>query len=242
MIGTILNVAGILVGSVTGLMWSTRLSPTREAFFKVTLGALTVFYGLRLTWLSLNGPWQVMLKQLLITILALIVGKLVGKLLHLQKMSNRLGQQARERIAAARPGTPNLAGMGFKTCSVLFCATPLGIVGAIEDGLSHSAYFYPLAIKGVIDGLATIGFTAIFGAGVMLSALPVLAWQGTVTLVGAQYLEPFLRANGLSDSVHAVAGLLVFSVALVILNLKKIELADYLPSLAVAPVMTWLWG
>jgi uncharacterized protein len=71
--------------------------------------------------------------------------------------------------------------------------------------------------------------------------LPVLAFQGSIALVCAHFIEPFLRAHGLVNSVNAVGGLLVFSVALVILDLKKIALADYLPSLAVAPLLTWVW-
>ena len=74
----------------------------------------------------------------------------------------------------------------------------------------------------------------------MLAALPVLAFQGTITLVCAQYLKSFLEAHSLVDPVNAAGGLLVFSVALVILQLKKIELADYLPSLAFAPLLAWI--
>ncbi len=89
-----------------------------------------------------------------------------------------------------------------------------------------------------MDGLGTLGFTLLFGWGVMLAALPVLAFQGTITLVCAQYLRPFLEAHGLVDSVNAVGGLLVFCVALLIFELKKLELADYLPSLVFAPLLT----
>jgi len=71
--------------------------------------------------------------------------------------------------------------------------------------------------------------------------LPVLAVQGTITLA-ARLLEPFLAAHGLIDSVDGVGGLLVFSVALVMLGLKRIALTDYLPSLLFAPLMTWFAG
>ena len=66
----------------------------------------------------------------------------------------------------------------------------------------------------------------------------------TITLVCAQFLKPFLEAHGaagLLDSINATGGLLVFSVALVMLGIKKIELADYLPSLAIAPLLTWIF-
>ena len=239
MTGTILNVAGILVGGVVGLKRRKPLSTTNESFFKVMLGAFTVFYGLRLTWLSLNGSFSHILKQLVLAILALMLGKMTGRLLRLQKLSNRIGRSARERIAAVKPGEPPHLSAGFETCAALFCAAPLGILGALQDGLSD--YSYPLGVKAVMDGLATMGFIPLFGWGVMLSALPVLALQGTVTLATALFLKPFLATHGWSDSFNAVGGLLVFCVALVILGIKKIELADYLPSLAFAPVLAWLW-
>jgi len=241
MIGTILNVAGILVGGLVGLTRRKPLSAASESYFKVLLGAFTVFYGLRLTWVSLSGSFFEILKQFVILILALSLGKLAGRCLHLQKMSNRLGQRARESISSARPDDPERFNNGFRTCAGLFCAAPLGILGSVQEGLSLSEYFYPLAIKGVMDGLATIGFVSLFGRGVLLSGLPVLAIQGTITLLVARVLEPILSLHNLVSSVNAVGGLLVFCVALVMLGLKRIELADYLPSLVVAPFLTLWW-
>jgi uncharacterized membrane protein YqgA involved in biofilm formation len=238
MIGTALNVAGIVVGGIVGLARRKPLPPARESFLKVGLGAFTVFYGLRLVWLSLNGSLGQIAKQLLIVVLALMLGKLAGRLLRLQKLSNHIGREARDRITALKPGAPGQPSEGFKTCAALYCAAPLAILGSVQDGLS--GYYYPLAVKAVMDGLGTMGFALLFGWGVLLAALPVLAFQGTITLVCAQYLRPFLEAHGLVDSVNAVGGLLVFCVALLILELKKIELADYLPSLVFAPLLTWV--
>jgi uncharacterized protein len=235
LIGTLLNVAGILIGGVTGLIRREPLSIAQESWFKVALGAVTVFYGLRLACTGLSGSPGHVLKQLLIAVLALMLGKITGRLLRLQKGSNRLGQLAKELIAANadRKGQPS---DGFKTCALLYCAAPLSILGSVADGLS--GYFYPLAIKGVIDGLATLGFVPLFGWSVLLSALPVLALQGTITLLCAQLTQAFPQHQPLLLSVNAVVGLLVFTVALVILQLKKIELADYLPSLLFAPLLT----
>jgi len=239
MLGTLLNVGGILAGGIIGLARRQPFSAANEVSFKVILAAFTVFYGLRLTWLSLNDSWLHMLKQLLIAVLAMMLGRLLGRLLQLQELSNHLGQSARQRIVAASgPGAARRLDEGFKTCAALFCAAPLGVLGALQDGLSH--YFYPLAVKAVVDGLATLGFVSLFGWGVLLSALPVLAVQGSITLLCAHVLAPALSAAQV-DSVNAVGGLLVFSVALVMLGLKRVELADYLPSLALAPLITWLW-
>jgi uncharacterized membrane protein YqgA involved in biofilm formation len=245
-IGTILNASGILIGGAIGFVRRKAFPPTTEAFFKVMLGVFTVYYGLRLTWLSLDGSGLQISKQLVILILSLMLGKLTGRLLGLQKLSNRIGQAASERIvraSAAKPGQSGNPADGFKTCAALFCAAPLGLIGAVTDGLS--GYYWPLAIKGVMDALATLGFVRLFGWGSLLALVPVVALQGSITLVG-QGLLPFLEAHSsggheLVNSLNGVAGLMIFSVALVILELKKIELADYLPGLIVAPLIAWLW-
>jgi len=241
MIGSILNAAGIVVGGCVGLARRQPLSAATESYFKVGLSAFTVFYGLRLTWTSISGSFSAILKQLAIVLVALILGRLVGRTLRLQALSNRLGQRARARIAGARSDDPDRFNRGFQTCAALFCASPLGILGSLQEGLTLSEYFYPLAIKAMIDGLATAGFVAIFGPGVLLSALPVLALQGTITLVVARGFEPVLASHNLIDPINAVGGLLVFCVALVMLNLKRIELADYLPGVLVAPLLALWW-
>jgi uncharacterized membrane protein YqgA involved in biofilm formation len=238
MFGTLLNVAGILLGGLAGLIRKTPLPIAVESWAKLFLGALAVFYGLRLTVLSFGGSFGHILKQVVILTLSLFAGRLLGRMLRLQQFSNRLGQMARERISAAG-STPSRLSDGFKTCTALYCAAPLGIVGSVVDGLS--GYFYPLAIKGVVEGLGTLGLVKIFGWGATLSAVAVLAFQGTISLICGRFIGPFLHAHDLLWAVQAVAGMLVFTVALVILQIKRIELADYLPSLLAAPLISAIW-
>jgi hypothetical protein len=240
MIGTILNSAAIMIGGTLGLTTFKALSPSSESQLRIVLAAFTVFFGLRLTWLSLNGSVLQILKQSAILLFALMLGKLVGRILGLQKASNYLGRRAQEQIVAAQSSRSHTVNEGFKPCAILFCAAPLGILGAVQDGLLSSHYFYPLAVKAVMDGFAALGFIRILGWGVLLSAIPVLAVQGTLTLVCAFFVAPLLSERGLLDPVNAVGGMLVFCVALVMLGLKRIELTDYLPSLLFAPLLTWL--
>jgi uncharacterized membrane protein YqgA involved in biofilm formation len=235
--GTWINAGAIVVGGIFGLAQKKPLSITNQTVFKTVLGAFTTFCGLRLTWISVNGSFLSVLKQMAIVLVALTLGKMAGRLLHLQKASNRVGQFARERMAAARPDSPNRFNDGFNVCALLFCAAPLGILGAIQDGLS--GYYLPLVVKAVMDGLAAMSFVAMFGGGIVLSAVPVLVWQGSITLLCVRLLQPFLQAHGLIDSINATGGLLVFCVALIIFEIKKIEVTDYLPSLAFAPLLTW---
>jgi uncharacterized membrane protein YqgA involved in biofilm formation len=239
LLGTILNVAAIVVGGFAGLLIRKQPSAAAQSYLKVILGALTVYFGLRLTWLNINGSFGHVLKQIGIVLLALILGNLLGKLLHLQKASNRIGQLTRDRMAHATPQNPARFNDGFVVCTLLFCAAPLGILGSIHSGLQED-YFFPLAIKAIMDGFATMSFAAMFGWGVMLSAVPVLIFQGTITLLCTHSLAPYLHAHGLNDSVNATGGLLIFCVSLLIFEVRKVPITDYLPSLIFAPILTAL--
>jgi uncharacterized membrane protein YqgA involved in biofilm formation len=236
--GTIINAAAIVLGSVVGLIRKTPMTGENQLFFKVGLGLATIVFGLRLTAVSLHGPVKQILVQIGIVLLAMTLGKLTGKLLHLQKLSNRLGKFARERIAALPAGGRGSPGDGVNVCAALFCAAPLGIIGAISESLGGGPW--PLLVKAAMDGLAAFGFVAMFGWAVALSALPVLAFQGAISLLVMQFAQPYLAAHQLTDSVNATAGLLVFCVSLLIFEVKRVEVADYLPSLAWAPLLT-LW-
>ncbi|MCX7722725.1 MAG: DUF554 domain-containing protein [Verrucomicrobiae bacterium] len=236
MVGTIANAVGIVLGGAVGFLRKNHLASATERWLKLVVGLLTAYVGLRLTWASLQGTVGQMLQQLGITLVGMILGKLVGRVLRLQKLSNALGRFARCEIEGVPSGAARFAD-GFKTCTVLFCAAPLSILGSVQDGLS--AYSAPLLLKAVVDGFTASALARQLGWGVVVSAVPVLAWQGTITLI-ARAAAPWLEAHELVGSVHATGGLLVFSVALVMLGLKRIALAEYLPALAFAPLLTVL--
>jgi uncharacterized membrane protein YqgA involved in biofilm formation len=237
--GAFLNALGILFGGLFGLALRRPLSLGTQIFLRAALGAFTVFSGLCLVWVSINGTFLSALKQICIAVLAVTVGSLLGKLLGLQKFSNRLGRYAGGVITAGQSGAPRKVSDGFNACAVLFCAAPLGLVGAVADGLS--GYFYLLAVKTVMDGLATMGFVKNFGWPTALSAFPVLLFLGAITLACQLYAKPFLESHGLIDPVNAVAGLIACAVAVVIFEVRKVELANYLPALVVAPLLAWLF-
>jgi uncharacterized membrane protein YqgA involved in biofilm formation len=235
--GTVLNAVGILIGSLLGMLLSRQFTGPTQLAWRGVMGVVTIILGLHITWTGLHGGATDILREMVVLVLALTAGRLVGRLLHIQKGLNRLGQYAGRRFSEVKRDDPNRFNEGFVVCAVLFCAGPLGIIGAVQDGLTGD--WEPLAVKMVMDGLAAMGFVTVYGSGVALSAVPVFVYQGTMTLL-VHRLEPFLHQHDLIDSVNAVAGMLIFCVAMVILELKKIELGDYLPSLAMAPLLTWL--
>ena len=243
--GAILNAAAIVIGGIIGFVLPLPLSAQTKGFFKVMLGLATMFFGLRLTWLSIGGSFPTVVKQIIIAFLAIMLGNLLGRLIGLQKFSNHIGQHARKLIEGNRPNDPHRFSNGLNACAILFCAAPLGLLGAIHDALpvvaGDTGYFYPLAVKALMDGLAMMGFVMMFGAGAMVAALPVFLFFGSITMATSIYLEPFLRSHLLLDSVNATGGLVVCTVGVVIFEIRRVQLADYLPALAVAPLLTWLW-
>jgi uncharacterized protein len=237
MSGTFLNTAAILLCGAVALT-NRQLSPKVQTAIKGLLGVFTVFVALKLTVTSMGGSFVNIVKQFVIVLISLVVGNLIGRSLRLQEGSNRLGQYAKDQIEKASTGQPRKFTHGFITTSLLFCLTPLALLGALHDGLGGN--WQTLAIKAVMDGLATMAFVSVFGTGVVWSALPVLAFQGTLSL-GARYLAAALPNPLLADSINATGGMLLFSVALVIFEFRKVRLADMLPSLIVAPLITWFW-
>ena len=238
MTGTIINGAAILLGGVIGLTIRKQLSERRQLTIKLLLTLLVIVVGLRMTWMSLGGGFWPVMKQLGIMILSMMLGNLLGQLLHIQKGVNWLGQYAAKKLGPADPAKPNRMSEGFIAATLLFCVGPMAILGALQDGMDGR--WQTLGVKALMDGLATMALVSTMGWGVMLAALPVVAYQGTITLA-AKWIGPWLHQLALMDSVNAVGGMLVFCLALIILEVRKVHVADYLPSLAIAPLLTWWW-
>ena len=239
MIGAILNAAGIVLGGLWALTGRHRIPARYQFVLKVVLGVYTCWFGLRLTWSSFNGSWRQILKEFCIVLLALVLGGIAGRLARLQKMSNSVGHYATRAMAA--PAGPRQFSDGFVLATALFCAGPLALLASVQEGLTG---FSPLFfVKAGTDGLATLAFCATFGWSAAASALPVLALEGTL-IRAVRAAAPALASQPwpLIDSINAGDGLLIVCVAMLILELKRIPVADYFPSLIFAPLLTWwLW-
>jgi uncharacterized membrane protein YqgA involved in biofilm formation len=165
--------------------------------------------------------------------LGILLGSLLGRLLALQKISNYLGRRAAGLLAGAGAKPAD----GFVAVTILFCAAPLGLVGAVTDGLEN--YFFPLALKAVMDGLATTSFVKMFRWPVALAAAPVFLFLNGLAVIAHAFVLPKLAAPEL-HSINAAAGLLICSMTLVILEVRRVELANYLPALFLAPILSRL--
>jgi len=239
-IGSFLNALGILLGALFGLARRQPLTARTQEFFKSALGACTAFYGLGLVYRNVDWSFPGCLKQIAVGILAVVVGYWVGRLARLQTLSNRVGHHAAVLLAAAQKDPPAPPANGFVAATVLFCAAPMGILGAVVDGLEN--YYYILSLKAVMDGLAMMSFVKMFRWPVAFAALPVFFFFNGIALSVQLGARPWLEAHhDLGNSVCVAAGFMTCTVALVILQVRRVELANYLPALAVAPLLAhWL--
>jgi uncharacterized membrane protein YqgA involved in biofilm formation len=238
MTGAIINAGGIVAGGAAALALKKPIPPHVQKALQGLLGVALVWFGLKLTWASINGNFAQCLKQFVIVLLAMALGQLLGKLLRLQKLSNRVGQYATRALAA--PGAKPPFEAGFVVSAALFCIGPLAFLGSAQEGLDDLSPV--LIVKTIVDGLTAMSFVTTFGWSVMASAIPVLAFEGAL-IRGTALLAARMGHSPLPllDSIAATDGLLIFSVALIILELRKVPVADYLPSLALAPLLTWIF-
>jgi uncharacterized membrane protein YqgA involved in biofilm formation len=237
----LINAGAVLMGGSVGLLSSKDPSGRLQVSLKRLLGVLVIYAGFSTTWKAMghSGVSHVP-KQTVIVLVALILGNALGRLFRLQDRLNSVGEFARKAMTRSQTDDGNRWSDGFVTCTLVFCVGPMAIVGSIQDGLDHN--IRTLALKSVMDGLAAMAFARTFGWGVLMSAVPVLAYQGTITLA-AGAIKPFLEEHpDLLYSIDAVGGLIVVCISVVILEIQKVPLANYLPALLVAPLLAWWLG
>ena len=242
-LGTLFNVVCILIGGVVGLRLSRQIPEDTQRRIRRYLAGLTVIaggymmaQGLYGGWKGSDGFWMFLLLGF-IALLAISFGSLIGTKLKLQERLDQLGQEAKRRLTKNDDEDSRFSD-GFVTCTVLFTVGPMSLLGCVEDGLGNVPTI--LIVKSVMDGIATLCFAPRFGAGVLLSAVPLLAYQGTVTMLASHLV--FMREEPMMLAIfNLTGGMLVLTIVLVILEIQKVPLANYLPALVIGPALTWWW-
>ncbi len=234
MTGTILNVITVIVGGTLGAILGARLpDKIRE----------TVMHGLGLLVFVIGISMALTTKNVLIVLASILVGGIIGELVNLQARLDGIGQMLEERFA--RGGEAGKFTRGFVTASLIFCVGPLAILGAIQDGLLGDINL--LAIKSALDGFAGLAFASTLGMGVTFAALTVLVYQGVISLVAmvlGSALGSVTRDTPWVVEMSATGGVLIMGIALVLLDLKRVRVANLLPAVLIAPAivvaLTWL--
>lgn len=236
--GTVVNVAAVLVGSGVGVALGHRLSARTRDVVTDALGLVTLLVAA----LSAYSVTDVELSAevgesapVLIVLGSMLVGGVAGSLVGIEARLEQLGDWIRERVQRGSRSADRARFVeGFVAASLLFCVGPLVVLGSLSDGLGNGAD--QLYLKATLDGFAALAFASAFGWGVAASALVVAVVQGSLTLLGG-LLGSLLPAAHLV-ALTATGGLLLVGVGLRLLQLKQIPVGDLLPALLIAPLLT----
>jgi len=236
MIGTIVNVITILVGSAIGVAVGAKIPNRTRTLITDALGLVTFISGASACVALWNSSYVNAVgggKPILITLGGLLLGGVLGSLLTLEDRLERGGNKLRKKFA--RDEDSNFV-TGFVSASLIFVIGPMAILGSISDGLGNGNEL--LILKSIMDGFAAIAFAAALGWGVAASAISVLIYQGAWSAIGA--LLGKILSDYQIDALTGVGGLLLIGIGLRLLNIKNIAIGDMLPALVVTPVLATL--
>jgi uncharacterized membrane protein YqgA involved in biofilm formation len=235
--GTVLNVGTVLVGSGLGLALRGRLPQHTRDVVTDGLGLVTLLIAA----LNAVAVHDAALRRAvgasaptLIVLGAVLVGGVAGSLLRLDARLANIGTMLQRRLVGDHGSESRERFVeGFVLSSLVFCVGPLTILGSLSDGLGHG--IDQLALKSTLDGFASLAFAASLGWGVAASVVVVAVVQGSLTVVGWA-LGDLLPAAQVS-ALTATGGVLLAGVALRLLRIRDVPVADLLPALAVAPIL-----
>ncbi len=216
--GTVVNALGILAGTAVGLLLG-KLIPGRVS------DAVTKGIALCVLYIGISGALAG--EKALVMIVSMVLGTIVGELLRLDDRLNALGNAVERRFAKLSGGAKGRISEGFVTASLLFCVGAMSIVGALEAGLTgNHATIYA---KTVLDTVTSVIYASTMGFGVALSAIPVLLYQGGITLC-ASALAPVLT-DAVINEMKCVGSLLIVAISLNMLGLTKIKVMNHIPAI-----------
>ena len=233
MIGTLVNTGAILAGGVCGHLFGKLLKSRHQETLTMACGLGTLFLGMA-------GALRYMLHHSLfpdgggmLVVICLALGGLIGEIINIERRLERFGEWLKVRTGNAKdPGFVN----GFLTASLTVCIGAMAIVGAIQDGLTGD--WSTLGAKAVLDLIIVMVMTCSLGKGCVFSALPVLLWEGGLTLL-ASAIRPVMTEAAMGY-LSLVGNVLIFGVGINLVWGKKIRVANLLPAVVLAVIASFL--
>lgn len=221
--GTIVNVVTVLIGSSLGILLKSKLP---QKLIK------TVFQALGLFTLALGFMMALKANDLLVIVFSLVFGAIIGESIDLEKKTDVLTNKLKRKIKVKDERFTE----GLLTAFLLFCMGSMTILGAFDEGMKGDDTL--LVTKAVMDGFAAMALASAFGIGVAFSAIPLLIYQGGLTLF-AGYLGTFF-SEAMITELTAVGGILLIGLGINILEIKKIKIFNIIPALVLVVLFTWI--
>lgn len=222
-LGSIINAGAIVCGAILGMLLGGRLNAGLQKIVFQGLGLCVAVIGLQMALLVENA---------LILIFSLLIGAIIGELCDLDGALTRGGDGLKKMLRSGNSAFTD----GFVNATMLFGIGSMAVLGPLDEGLTGDLSI--VLTKSVLDGFAAMAFGAAFGSGVAFSALPILIYQGALTLFAGS-LQALLN-DQMILSIKATGGVIIVGIALNMLELTKIKLTNLLPALPFAVLITWL--
>ncbi len=226
MLGVLVNVATVLLGSSIGLIFKKGISEKYSNAVMVGIGLCTILIGI-------DG----MLKgeNVLVAIVSMVIGAIIGTALDIDGKLNGLGDKLSAKLK--KDGDKASVAQGFVTASLLFCVGAMTIIGSLESGLKgdHTTIF----TKSILDLCSSMMLSASLGIGVIFAAAFVFIFQGGIVLL-AGVLEPILSDGAIAE-ITCVGSLMIFALGLNLTGIGKFKTANYFPAIVIAPVMYYVF-
>ena len=222
--GTIINAAAVIIGSSIGLLIHSKLPKKIISISFQGIGLFTLFLGV--TMASKTNDYLIM-------IFSIVIGSIIGELLAIDKGIDKFSNWLKNKVKSNNAKFSE----GFVTSFLLFCMGSMTILGAIEEGLGNEPNL--LLAKSLLDGFSSVALAASMGIGVLFSAIPLLLFQGGLTLF-AGALEGFLT-EAMINELTAVGGLLLIGLGINILEIKTLKITNMLPALVIAVTLSYVF-
>ncbi|MGB3671060.1 MAG: DUF554 domain-containing protein [Phormidesmis sp.] len=232
--GTWINIALVILGTLSGLSLRNRLSAKMQTIITQAIGLTTIFIGISMAN-ALPEASAGRVEGVILALLSLVGGGLLGEWWQLERRLVSLGDLIKARIKGDSRFTE-----GFVAASLLFCIGPMSILGSLNNGLRGDDTI--LIIKSTMDGLVSIALTGTYGIGVGFSVLPILLYQGSLSLIASSLAQaiPYPDTNPNVLLVTGVGGIMILGLGFNLLEVTKIRVASFIPALALGPIIAQL--
>ncbi|HZJ84915.1 MAG TPA: DUF554 domain-containing protein [Syntrophomonadaceae bacterium] len=226
MTGTIINALAIIFAGLIGLLLGKGIPQNISRTVEEGLGLLVLVIGIQ---------YALKAESLVIIGISLAVGAMIGELRQWEAKLDKLAYLLQVKLGS---GEDDQFVKGFVSACVLFCVGAMAVMGSLEDGLTGN--YEILLIKSILDGIFSLIFAASMGIGVLFSAIPVLIYQGAISL-GATFIKPILT-DPILNNINAFGGVLIAGLGLNIIGITKIRVVNLLPGIIVVPIIMALYA
>lgn len=218
-----MNAIAVIIGSLIGVLLRGRFPDRVKSIVFQGIGLVTLFIGFQMSLKTGN---------LVVLFFSMLIGAITGEILNIEKHIEGFGNFVKSRLSAEEDKFVE----GFITAFLVFCMGSMTIIGSIEDGLNGNPSI--LYAKSMLDGFASISLASVLGIGVLFSAVPLLLYQGGITLLAS--LSKAFFTETIINELSAAGGIILIGLGINLLEIRKIRVANLLPSLIFSATITYL--